>query len=396
MQSIITIQKCKYLLLTVVLLELFLGGTGRLVEFTAFLTLRMCLFLVYMALIIVYLFLRRTLPIEIVILTCFFLIINLLAAINGFRNGAHFSDIFEDIKPLLNTFLFCYLSFSIKTPRDIRYILKLLKISAVILALLHIVLYSIYLVYHDIGVLYYIINSAQSDNTVFLFKGESGFLNYTGDIYLCVGFIAWDEYHKNTFFKYVALTMILIAIVLTGTRGLIISLGAVYFLKWLLLRINYRSLVYVGIGAVMILAVFSNIQGNIGDKDESDQTRYDQIHQVGERVTPVSTIIGHGYGIGVPIRPIHMEISYLEIFHKQGLLGISYYIMILLIAYMAYKNCKRENVMGFFMFVLFIYFVSSTNPYVNHPLGITVLALALVSMLKLRGFEKNENLTLVD
>jgi hypothetical protein len=390
------LQKLKYLLLTLVLLELFLGGTGRLLEFTEFLTLRMCLFIIYMALVVFYLFLRRTLPVEIVILTSLFIFINFFGAINGFRNGAYAADVFEDIKPLLNTFLFCYLAFSINSAKDITYVLNLLKFSAVILALLHIVLYGIYLYFQSITVLFDIIYSLQSDNTVFLFKGESGFLNYTGDIYLCIGFIAWDEYSKKSIFKYFMLALILTAIVLTGTRGLIISLAGVYLLKWLILKVNYRSIISICIGAVIMLVVFSNIQGNIGDKDESDQTRYDQINQVIERITPTSFIFGHGYGIGVPVRPVHMEISYLEIFHKQGILGISYYAMILLMGYIAYKNCKRENAIGFFMFILFIYFVSGTNPYVNHPLGITVLAISLVSMLKLHTFEKNEDLYLID
>jgi hypothetical protein len=390
MQNIITLQKLKYALLTIVLLELFLGGTGRLVEFTAFLTLRMCLFMLYMLLVIIYLFTRRTLPPEIVFIIGFFIIINILAIANGYFAGAAGADIFEDVKPLLNIFLLCYLSFTIKSTGDIRYMLKLLKISAVVLSVFHVIMYCIYLKFNDIDVLYSAINSAQSDNTVFLFKGESGFLNYTGDIYLCIGFIAWEQYHKTSALKYYMLILIMVAIVLTGTRGLIISLGLVYVVKWLLLKFDYKSLIYVAIGFGLLLAVFISLQGNIGDKDESDQTRYEQISQVAERITPVSAVIGHGYGIGVPVRPIHMEISYLEIFHKQGVIGLLYYTAILLIAYMAYKRCKRENALGFYMFILFIYFVSATNPYVNHPLGITAIAVALVSMLKL---SKMQNIT---
>jgi hypothetical protein len=40
------------------------------------------------------------------------------------------------------------------------------------------------------------------------------------------------------------------------------------------------------------------------------------------------------------------------------------------------------------MCFLFIFFVSTTNPYVNHPLGITVIAIAIISMLKLGELEK--------
>jgi hypothetical protein len=289
---------------------------------------------------------------------------------------------------LLNTFLLCYLAFSVKTASDIRYLLTLLKISAVLLAVFHLVLYCIFLKYSDIAILYNAINSAESNNTVFLFKGESGFVNYTGDIYLCVGFIVWEQYTKNSWLKLLVLLLITIAIVLTGTRGLIVALAAVYFVKWLILKFNYKSLIYISFGIIIVLAIYLNIKDNIGDKVESDETRYEQIDEVKERVTPLSFVIGHGYGIGVPVRPIHMEISFLEIFHKQGIIGLAYYFTILLIAYLAYKRSLQENSMGLYMCVLFIFFVSTTNPYINHPLGITVIAIAIISMLKLRELEK--------
>jgi len=382
------LQKIKYAFLTVVLLELFLGGTGRLVEFTSFLTLRMCLFLIYMCLIIVYLLIKRTLPVEVIVIVVFFLLLNILSSVVGYVGGAASPAIFEDVKPLLNTFLIGYLAFSVKTAADIRYLVNLLKISSVLLTVLHLVLYCIFLKYSDIAILYNAINSAESNNTVFLFKGDSGFVNYTGDIYLCVGFIVWEQYTKNSWVKYLVLLLITIAIVLTGTRGLIVALAAVYFVKWLVLKFNYKSLIYIAFGIVIVLSVYLNIKNNIGDKVESDETRYEQINEVKERVTPLSFVVGHGYGIGVPVKPIHMEISFLEIFHKQGIIGLAYYFTVLFIAYRAYKRSQQQNSIGFFMCFLFIFFVSTTNPYVNHPLGITVIAIAIISMLKLGELEK--------
>ncbi len=390
-----SLQKIKYAFLTVVFLELFLGGTGRLVEFTSFLTLRMCLFLIYMGLIIIYLMVKRTLPVEVIVIMVFFLLLNILSSIIGYVDGGTSAAIFEDVKPLLNTFLLCYLAFSVKTASDIRYLLTLLKIAAVLLTIFHLVLYCIFLKYSDIAILYNAINSAESNNTVFLFKGESGFVNYTGDIYLCVGFIVWEQYGKNSWLKLSVLLLIAIAIVLTGTRGLIVALAAVYFVKWLLLKFNYKSLFYISFGIIIVLAVYLNIKDNIGDKVESDETRYEQIDEVKERITPLSFVIGHGYGVGIPVRPIHMEISFLEIFHKQGIIGLAYYAMVLLIAYLAYKRSGRENSMGLYMCVLFIFFVSITNPYVNHPLGITVIAVAIISMLKLRELEKTGKVSLL-
>lgn len=396
METAGALQKIKYAFLTVVLLELMLGGTGRLVEFTSFLTLRMCLFLIYMCLIIVYLLIKRTLPVEVVVIIVFFLVLNILSSIVGYAGGAVSADIFEDVKPLLNTFLICYLAFSVKTAADIRYLINLLKISAVLLTVFHLVLYCIFLKYSDIAILYSAINSAESNNTVFLFKGDSGFVNYTGDIYLCVGFIVWEQYTKNGWVKVLVLALITIAIVLTGTRGLIIALAAVYFVKWLILKFNYKSLLYLAFGVMIVSGVYLNIKDNIGDKVESDETRYEQIDEVKEMVTPLSFVVGHGYGIGVPVRPIHMEISFLEIFHKQGIIGLAYYVTVLFIAYRAYKRSQRENSIGFYMSVLFIFFVSTTNPYVNHPLGITVIAIAIVSMLKLHELEKMGEVNLLN
>jgi len=378
------------IIFTLVFLELFLGGTGRLTELTAFLTLRMCLFIVYMVLSIIYLIKKHTIPKEIVFIIAFFCFIMTFDSLIGYANGASSSVIFEDVKPLLNVFLLCYLSFSITKIEDIRYLIKLLKISSILLVVLHFVLFGLVLVFSDIGVIYSALsasNNEDSSNVMFFFKGDSGFVNYTGDLYLCVGFIVWEQYHKKSLVKYLALASLAIAIVLTGTRGLIFALAGVYIIKWLILKLNYKSLISLILGAVFIVGVYFQIKNNIGDKDNSDQTRYDTIGQVVDRINPVSFFVGHGLGVGVPVRPVHMEISYLEIFQKQGLIGLFWYFCILLIAYLAYKHSFIEDSIGLYMCVIFIYLLSFTNPYINHPLGITVIAVSIVSLIKLRQFE---------
>jgi len=204
----------------------------------------------------------------------------------------------------------------------------------------------------------------------------------------------WEQYHRKSWLKYIALFVLSIAIIATGTRGLIIGLAGAYLVKWLFLRFNYRSIAYMGAGMVLFLLVVSQLKDNIGDKEESDRIRYEQIGEVKERINPVSFFVGHGFGIGVPVRPIHMEISYLEIFHKQGLLGLFYYLAILIITYLAYKKCLFNNGVGFYMSVIFIFILSATNPYINHPLGITVISIAIVSMLKIGELEKNQSIKL--
>lgn len=382
---------------TSVFLELFIGGSGRLIEINSFLTLRMCLFMVYMVLIVLFIISGNPLSKPVLIIIGYFTLTTTLSLLIGFSAGTALPSMLEDVKPLLNIFLLIYLWYSINSVKDIRYILKLIKISAVILIILHLVLYYLYLQYSDIAILYSALSPAPEDvdKTMFFFKGTTGFVNYTGDVYLCVGFIVWDQYHKNSILKYIVLFFLVISIILTGTRGLILALAGVYLVKWAILKLNYKSLVYLIVGVITVGVIFSQLKDSIGDKDESDQTRYDAINQVIERITPVSVIFGHGFGFGVPVRPEHMEISYLEVFNKQGIIGLIYYAIIFFTSYLFYKKCKIKNSMGLYMFVLFVYFVSFTNPYINHPLGITIISVALISMIKLSYFEKNETASLM-
>jgi hypothetical protein len=388
------LKTLKTIILTVVLLELFLGGTGRLTEITPFLTLRMILYVIYLVVIVIYFIFNRKLPIEVMALTLFFILVSSISLFNGYLSGATGADIFEDIKPLLNTFLLAYLAFSVATESDIRYILKLRKISALILAAFHIIVCYLVLKYHDMAMLFEALNPEDSLNTNFIFKGEYGFVNYPGDIYLAIGFIVWEQYHRKSWLKYTALIVLILSIISTGTRGIIIALAAAYLAKWLFLKLNYRTLLYLLAGAAIFFVVYSQLQGNVGDKEESDRIRYEQIDEVKDRITPISLLVGHGFGIGVPVRPTHMEISYLEVFHKQGILGLAYYLAILVVTYLAYKRCSYENGAGFYMFVIFIFVLSFTNPYVNHPLGITVMAISIVSMLRIGKLEQHQKVIL--
>ncbi|MBB6127047.1 hypothetical protein [Mucilaginibacter lappiensis] len=341
---------------------------------------------------IVFLFLNRKLPVEVVFIIGYFIFLNAVDLINGYFSGAAFSNMMEDVKPLLNIFLLCYLSYSINDVKDIHFIIKLLKFSSIVLVIFHLIFYAAYLIFNDFAVLYAAINSQQGDNTVFFFKGESGFLNYTGDLYLCIGFIVWEQYHEGKLTKYLALLGITLAIILTGTRGLIFALGATYFIKLLILKFNYKSIIYIIMGVAFVIGMYLKIKDDIGDKEDSDRIRYETINQVIENVSPVSVLIGHGFGIGVPIRPDHMEISYLEVFHKQGFLGLGYYLLLFIIAYIEYKKDSGKNKIGFFMFVIFVYFLSFTNPYVNHPLGISIISIAIVCMIRLNKFKDQNGL----
>jgi hypothetical protein len=127
---------------------------------------------------------------------------------------------------------------------------------------------------------------------------------------------------------------------------------------------------------------FKNRQSSVLD-------RIVQIGEVVEAVTPRSFFIGHGFGNGVPSRPVHMEISYLEIFHKQGMLGLSVWALLFASLWRRFyrqvgRNLRtvdyKEESFAFFIAAVFMIAISLTNPFINSPMGLGMLGVALVCL----------------
>lgn len=143
---------------------------------------------------------------------------------------------------------------------------------------------------------------------------------------------------------------------------------------------------------VMVLVGLSFLMESLGDKSGSDSARFVQIDQVLSNVNPISFFIGHGFGIGVPIRPRGMELSLLEIFHKQGLLGLSFWFGMFIYIFLMYSNIKnkdyKKKALPFLLSVIFIILQSGTNPYMNNPIGLSMILITLVVFLRLLELQK--------
>ncbi|KOO58203.1 hypothetical protein WH43_10510 [Rheinheimera sp. KL1] len=106
-----------------------------------------------------------------------------------------------------------------------------------------------------------------------------------------------------------------------------------------------------------------------------------------------SMFIGHGFGIGTESRPNNFEITYLEILHKQGLLGLIFWIGILIHMAMKFWYLKDKVFVSkpIFAGVLVVYTQTLTNPYLINSMGIGYLALAFVSLNMMSRTVKMEN-----
>ena len=373
----IKLQRINYFFFCFVLLELFLCGSGQVIKIGP-ITLRMINFTIAL----LYIFvgsnkMNRQLNL--------YLFIYSLYIVFWFSYSIIFNDykfVFEDIKPLSYFFLFPFIHYMVIKHNTIDTIISLLRISTLTMAVIYII--YILLVKNDIinySLFYAFASEHLSD---IMFRGSEGELFYKGFVYLPIGFIIFFDEKK--YFKSIIL---LIAIYLTQTRGfyIITIVGLIiHYYTTHTTTIKKIFIVPFFIITIIYLIIISGLFDMGVARSEGDEERMITLYQVAERITLLSSVIGHGFGYGVPIREIHMEMSYLEILHKQGIVGIILWICLYIKIYLFWKNSKKENkrVSNIFFIGLTILYVQSLfNPYINNPMGIGFILLAYYSCYKL-------------
>jgi hypothetical protein len=376
-------------LFVLTLIELFVGGGGRVFELGPF-TLRMLLFVLNILLIVVLYFERSKIPIYVLFLV--FAVTGLLFGYSllGWLNGAPIMLIMEDVKPLSYFMSAVFFSYYIDSESRVMLVTSWIKKTALFMALAYLVVQSLFFLGKIDFLPFYQYVNQQISPSDFIFRGTHGLFFYKGFVYMVIGLIFWIH-STDAKRKIVPIIVIMTAMVLTGTRGFILMFGLIYALFYgipLLLRLNIKVLVLAGLLIMGSLYFFGNFE--LGDKELSDSIRVQQLVQVAERIDPISFIIGHGFGIGVPVREVHMEIGYLEVFHKQGIVGLVIWALFFLILYNAIVKGKSfpEIRKSYLLSALLVILLSLTNPFFNNPIGISLFVIVLVSMNTLNQQEK--------
>jgi len=388
----------------VFLLELFLGGAGRLTTFGP-LTLRMYLFILGLFGLGLLLMTGKKLTKTTVSLMLIFGCVFAVAIVRGLFNSEEYSRIFDDAKMVSFFFILPFFDIMINDYRTANKAVRLLKFSALFMA----VAYLIFFMVLNLRLIPFLtIYEAMSKPEYFAefgFRGEIAMI-YKGFVYVAIGYFFYffsPKGKRNT----LKIVVIFVAIMLTLVRAyMLLIFGMTFFYivyRFLVARQN-RILNIVVISTIIItaLAFVPVALEQLGNKSISDNIRYMQIQQVAEMVNPISFFIGHGYGVGVPIRPGHMEIMYLELFHKQGLIGLAFWLFLLIYIFFKAYNYKvyREkwndeigiDTRPFLFGIAFVYLQSVFNPYLTNSMGMTFLFITLVIFEKLKKFHGQKNL----
>lgn len=382
-----TLSKWKYfsfylqLLFIPILFEVVLGGGGRFFQIGP-LTVRMYFFGLALMLALLHYAIKKQVNKNIIFLTGLFIITLLIGAVGGIINKAETDGIFEDIKPLSYFFIILFLPLVIKDMDDIHLVIKVIKRGCLILAVLYLVILALILA----GVIKFASFYALLDSYNEAFFRGGAFFFYKGFLYLGVGFFFYVLSDKP-FDKFLSILLIA-ALILTLTRGFILSAVLLYVIYLIFgSKKKIRSAIVLGLGVVVTIVALPFLMDAIGDKSSSDSQRFIQIHEVISSIDPVSIVFGHGFGIGTDSRPDHMEIAYLEIFHKQGIIGLIFWAIVccnIVWLYFSISNKEyKKMALPFYYSSIFVMFQSFTNPFINNPIGLSIILITIVVFNKL-------------
>lgn len=370
--------------------ELVLGGGGRYLEIGP-LTVRMLFFILAMLLSLIYYLKKKKIKKNVAILIASFTIITCLDALISIANGVKAELILGDLKPLMFFYMILFFSLVINDVNDINKASLIIKRGALILGIAYIVIITLLFLGKIDFMSFY---TTQNEIGEVFFKSDSLFF-YKGFLYLCIGFFFFLL--QKRWYNNLAALFLFTSIVLTLTRGFILFSALIYvYYIFFINKKTLSKLLFFFIGLILIIIVVPFFLETLGDKSDSNAVRYVQIDQVLSNVTPLSLFIGHGFGVGVKIRPIGMEISFLEIFHKQGILGVSFWLGMFSYIFLMYFNIKNEMykdiALPFLLSVVFIILQSGTNPFMNNPIGLSMILITFVVFSKLLELQKRIDL----
>lgn len=369
-----TVAKSFFLIM---LTEIFIGGAGRVFAFGS-ITLRMIFFvsaIIYTAILLTSYVKFNSLAIK---LTLVFIPVTLLGILVGMINHTDPSNLVENV--LMHSFFFTFPFFSqfIKTEHDVDRIIKIFKRSALFLA----VIYLLFLVALITKLIPFAIAYKVLTNPEIAFRGDSA-LFYKGFLFMCCG-VFFYGIGKNTISKYLGWLIILAAVIATLVRGFVVSLVGCYVFYLSFIKNIIWGLIFIAAIFIAFPFVLNYYKTALGDRSSSDQIRIVQIQQVAERTTPMSFIIGTGYGAGVPVRSNHFEINYLELFYKQGIIGLMFWFGLLAIVVYKFYKAKRvgngKKGVPFLLSCLFLYIQSASNPFLTNSMGMTILFISILSL----------------
>lgn len=376
------------LLYIAVALELFIGGGGRLLEVGP-VTVRMLLFAVVMAMVVATVWLRpnqRGNFLVAVVWVLVYLTIHVLVLVRGLVGGSDAIEALADMQPTLYWIAAPFFALAMESRRNITRTVDLVILAGMILAVGYLAtISSVLLGYVDPFTLW----ETLLPSGEFFFRNELLFF-YKGDLYLGIAVIFLLAGCRS---RPLMLAIIAIALLLTLTRGFVIATTLAATLMYASQRRMKRVFSVFAVVAILLLGLQAILDsagtGALGDRSDSDAQRFDDLRYMAEHLTIGTLLIGEGFGTLINSR-MNVETSFLWLLWKGGLITLVFWLMPLWFCWSAYRRIPRSSedypvACAFLFSVVFIYVQTATNPFLNNPIGLSFVMIAMFALRTLAG-----------
>lgn len=370
-------------LFIITVLELFLGGGGRLTEVGP-LTLRMILFGACVSFAGIALLMKPrqdgTVKLAFGLLTAY-LLVHLPGLVGAALNGGSMEGMTAEVQQSLYWAAAPFFAMVLRTERMVERTARLVQIAGLTLA-------SVYL----LGILGLLLGAFDlasvvitlSESGEFASRG-GGFFFYKGFLYLGIATIFMIAIRPKWW--RMGVILVVTALVATLTRGFIISTSVAVLL---MLTLQGRK-VTLGFGlAAVLLAGFimwvylpSFDDSLLSTRATSNQARLDDMAFIADRLTLRTVLLGEGFGSLINGRVL-IENTYLWAWWKLGVAGVLFWLTPLLICtyfFISIPNFRRDGLACAFYFgAILVYVQTGSNPYLNNPIGLSYIMIAIFSL----------------
>jgi hypothetical protein len=370
-------------LFTISLLELFLGGGGRLTAVGP-VSLRMLLFAACMCgTLVAVLFPKRRSDglLLAMLLLLVYLLIHVFGLLVGALHGNDPPQMFTEFQGSLYWVAAPFFALMIQSEDDVRRYARLVQIAGVVLACVYIALLFALI----LGLVPLLaIQKLLLGRGEISFRSEEFFI-YKGFIYLCISTVFFVAIRGRYWVPLATLT--LLAMVLTFTRGFVISASASILLllfvqgRW---RTAIPALLATAVAAFFVWFYQISDQTDVAALQAiSTNQRIEDMTYMIYHVKPTTLIFGEGLGSLIDDR-YAIENTYLSVLWKLGAAGLLFWMLPLGLCayyYTRIPDWRTNALANAYMFgTVLVYVQSLTNPFLNNPIGLGFVMLAIFSL----------------
>ena len=377
-------------LLAAIVIEVSLGGGGRLVDVGS-ITPRMVLFGLGVAYSVARLVRGERLPGEFTFLAAAFVALSGVSALVSVLEDRPLLAAITDFKPLAFFLLLPFFAITIRNMRDVALVSKIWKASALVLSVAYLVVMATWkLDFLTATQVIAWLNPTHDPGREFYFRGETTFF-FKAVLYVGIGVFFFSV--EKGWLRYGALLILLLGIAITMTRGMWLFVFVVLAARAIIYNSNRikgaaLAAVFLSVGVVGVVwinwALPSVAMSNAIRMDDGLALKH---MATGETLQLHEVLFGRGFGAAILGRQT-LEITYANVLYKQGVVGLFFWL--LPAGYLIWKmrDIPRPEMRAlaapYLMATAFVYAVSITNPFLTNPIGMSVMMISMVAIRVIR------------